>query len=320
MADQSSTTRRTSSSTEVSACSSSPRRSAEVSWSISRCISDSRVAGSWSGAVTSSRLPSASRRTPTTGCSTRCRPRPRRWISALIEETRNGMSSLTISTTVWRGGPPLVGDARVEHPHLRFVRRPAGGEAPQRQGGPHQVLLGGRQHVVEGDGGEQAAHQQLCALRLVGGQRLAHRPHHLVDLGALLQLGLGLGLGRRHVDATWGSCLPVPVGLRASPGPGWRVGMLRGRDSRAGRSRCTSRWSDRSSEARCKASARHRARLTQNGRLGEVFERRSERAKQTPAVRPHRRGERNSRTSSGSYCTVSEYDPVALPSPSTRTK
>ena len=53
------------------------------------------------GADTDSSSPAASRTVRSTGWITRCRVRPWRFTSIVTESTRNGMSSLTISTTVW---------------------------------------------------------------------------------------------------------------------------------------------------------------------------------------------------------------------------
>ena len=51
------------------------------------------------GCRTASIAPSASRSTPTIGCSTRWMPSPRARSSALTESTRNGQSSVLVSTT-----------------------------------------------------------------------------------------------------------------------------------------------------------------------------------------------------------------------------
>jgi hypothetical protein len=111
---QSSTAARTSSSTRCRDDVSAAISAWSVSRSISMCIQDSTRAsagrdGSVSPAATmdddvsriSSRLPSSSLRTTNTGWITRWIPRPWRVSSAVTESTRKGMSSLTISTTVW---------------------------------------------------------------------------------------------------------------------------------------------------------------------------------------------------------------------------
>ena len=51
------------------------------------------------GCSTASIAPSASRSTPTIGCSTRWTASPRARSSALTESTRNGQSSVFVSTT-----------------------------------------------------------------------------------------------------------------------------------------------------------------------------------------------------------------------------
>jgi hypothetical protein len=61
-------------------------------------MTDSRRVAS-RGCRTASIAPSASRSTPTIGCSTRRIPIPRPRSAALTESTRNGQSSVFVSTT-----------------------------------------------------------------------------------------------------------------------------------------------------------------------------------------------------------------------------
>ena len=79
------------------------RRAGSLSWSISKCMNDSEIA--WSrgrpGASTASSMPPASRRTGITGWIVRWIKRPWPFSAMLAESTRNGMSSVTTSTTVW---------------------------------------------------------------------------------------------------------------------------------------------------------------------------------------------------------------------------
>ena len=80
---------------------SSLRWTASTIRSTSMCISDSRVPPSAVAPPTSSsRCPCASRRTVTIGCAMKCSVSPFRCTSICSESTRNGMSSLTICTTV----------------------------------------------------------------------------------------------------------------------------------------------------------------------------------------------------------------------------
>jgi hypothetical protein len=82
---------------------SASRAAALRSRAISICIQDSRVP---SGAPTPTVLPAASRDMAMTGWMTSRTGRPRSLIAALTESTRNGMSSLTISTIVYGDDKP----------------------------------------------------------------------------------------------------------------------------------------------------------------------------------------------------------------------
>ena len=113
--DQSSTDSRTSRSTAVRPRSSSAIRSSSSTRSISMCIQDSGdgalrrghglvtvgLEGRVGTAVELQQPPVTSRRTRSCGWTTRWMP----WLwwarNMVTESTRNGMSSVTISTTVW---------------------------------------------------------------------------------------------------------------------------------------------------------------------------------------------------------------------------
>ena len=74
-------------------------RSSESARSTSKCITDSRWLASRPD-ITRSMRPSSSRIVPTTGCSSRRTPSPRASSSSCTESTRNGESSVFVSTTV----------------------------------------------------------------------------------------------------------------------------------------------------------------------------------------------------------------------------
>ena len=103
MPRQSSTAARTSAMTRSRLARIASRRAGSLSWSISKCMNDSEIA--WSrgrpGASTASSMPPASRRTGITGWIVRWIRRPWPFSAMLAESTRNGMSSVTTSTTVW---------------------------------------------------------------------------------------------------------------------------------------------------------------------------------------------------------------------------
>ena len=107
MRGQSSTALRTSPSTRSRSarrCSSSPSsRMAPTSMRIQLSIRSPGIASSGStSAQTSVSVPASSRRTTITGCTSSCTSL-RADSAAVTESTRNGMSSVTTSTTVWRG-------------------------------------------------------------------------------------------------------------------------------------------------------------------------------------------------------------------------
>ena len=81
--------------------------------SISRCISDSA-----SPSPTASSLPALSRLTATTGWPSTCTPMPCSASAMVTESTRNGMSSLTICSTVCGDSQPCCLQVRVEQAHL----------------------------------------------------------------------------------------------------------------------------------------------------------------------------------------------------------
>ena len=103
---QSVTAVRTSSST--CAMSAARRSSASVSTvrSTSMWMNDSSAGAVPSSGASDISVPSAARTTPTIGWMIRCSVRPCRLTSIATESTRNGMSSLTISTTVCRDCQP----------------------------------------------------------------------------------------------------------------------------------------------------------------------------------------------------------------------
>ena len=92
------TTRRTSASTERTASSRSASSSGTSRRSSSKCMTDS-VAGAPLGCRMRVMPPSGARSVPTIGCSTRTIPSPRACSSALTESTRNGRSSVLVSST-----------------------------------------------------------------------------------------------------------------------------------------------------------------------------------------------------------------------------
>ncbi len=141
---QSSTAARTSSSTRRMPASMLASAAWSACWSISMRIHDSdRTAWPWApGSSKASNLPASSRRTRTIGWITRCTVRSWRWISALIESTRNGISSVddvddAVVADAAGGRIGLV--ARIAQAQLRFVGASCFGKVPevlrQRPGG-----------------------------------------------------------------------------------------------------------------------------------------------------------------------------------------
>ena len=84
--------------------------------------------------------PVASRRTANCGCTTRCSARPCWPSSAVTESTRNGMSSVTISTHGVAGRPAVLVDGRGEDPDVRRTDRSLLGERLVAQRRAEQVL------------------------------------------------------------------------------------------------------------------------------------------------------------------------------------
>ena len=139
----------------------------------------------------------ASRCTRITGCMIRCIVSPWRFTSIVIESTRNGMSSLTISITVCVDCQPCLLQPRVVHAQLRRAAREDAREMPVRQRRAVQVGQRAFQQVFGRDLAVVLARELGRLLGLVGGQPVADAIRQLRH--QLLGAGAGsVQIGRRE--------------------------------------------------------------------------------------------------------------------------
>ena len=179
---------------------------ASVTRSISYSCQDSACAACAPLAADVDERPRRSRRTCSTGCTIRCTASSARPKAMPRESTRNGMSSVTVSTSVCADSKPSLARIGIEDPHQRAARargacRRPGARAPPRPAAAARARRG----PLPPRRGSRRAGSAACSSCA---RRCRRRPRRVMrSISATRAAGM-LRSSRLSSTAT-GACMPI---------------------------------------------------------------------------------------------------------------